>query len=237
MPSTSSPNTGDPKAGQSADARLPVAGSSHSERGCVTSQSDGVVARLLEARTDQNDHAVEASLMRRCGLSVRAIRESRYPQGERSYMVTTGFDIAEQNGADLDAALAVVRKAMTPAPQNSLVGWLAELSVQVAYRAQTEFNGELTLKVYARNLADYPADVVRDTLREWPSRSKWWPTWHELKERLDLKVQRRRTLERELWKRQHAEQKTERDYSYKPEVAEGLAELLAGLAEKRDMAK
>jgi len=232
MQLTSSPNTGAPKAEQSAAGKQLAAGSSHSERGCVTSQSDGVVARLLEADTSANDQAVEASLTRRHGLQVRAIREARYPQGERSYLVTTGYDIAEQDGADLEGALDTVKLAQTPAPEKALIGWLAELSVQVAYRAQTEFNGELTLRVYARNLADYPADVVRDTLREWPGVSKWWPTWHELKERLDRKRQRRRRLEIELMKRIREGRKAEPDHVYDPNIAKGLEDLLASIKPK-----
>jgi hypothetical protein len=184
---------------------------------------------LLEARTEDNDQAVEASLTRRHGLRVKAIREARYPQGGKSYMVTTGYHVEELDGADLAGAIETVKLARSPAPEKAVIGWLAELSVQVAYRAQTEFNGELTLKVYARNLADYPADVVRDALREWPGQSKWWPTWHELKERLDLKAQRRRMLERELFLRNRRERKAERDYSFNPDVAKGLEDLLAGL--------
>lgn len=229
MPSTSSSNTGKPKAGQNAVARLGAAGSSHSERGVVTSQSAGIAARLLEAKTEANDQAVEASLMRRHGLQVKAIREARYPQGGKSYMVTTGYHIAEQDGADLEGALATVKLAKTPAERNQMIGWLAELSVQVAYRAQTEFNGELTLRVYAQNLSEFPADVVRDVLREWPSRSKWWPTWHELKECLDAKVQRRRVLERELWKRTRDERKAEAKHEHDPNVAKGLEDLLSSL--------
>lgn len=154
-----------------------------------------------------------------------------------SYMVTTGYRIEELDGADLDGALTTVKRAKSPAPVNAMIGWLAELSVLVAYRAQTEFNGELTLKVYARNLSDYPADVVRDALNDWPSKSKWWPTWHELKELLDAKAQRRRILERELVLRQRAERKTERDYSHNPDVAKGLEDILASLAEQKAMPK
>lgn len=166
-----------------------------------------------------------------------AIREARFPAQGKTYMVTTGYRVDELDGADIKGALKTVKLAKSPAAMNAMIGWLAELSVQVAYRAQTEFNGELTLKVYARNLGEYPADVVRDVLRAWPAESKWWPTWHELKERLDAKAQRRRMLERELWKRAKAERKIERDYSHRPDVAKGLEDLLASLAEKKAMPK
>ena len=144
-------------------------------------------------------------------------------------MVTTGYHVEELDGADLEGALDTVRLARTPAEIDQMVGWLAELSVQVATRAQTDFNGELTLKVYARNLAEYPADVVRDVVNEWPSRSKWWPTWHELKERLDAKCQRRRVLESELHKRCTQERKVRVEPKHDPNVAKGLEDLLASL--------
>lgn len=175
--------------------------------------------------------------MRRCGLSVKADRSWRYPEGGKSYAVVTGFDITEDDGADLEMALEVVRMAHTPAPEAKVYGWLAELSVQVAYRAQTEFNGELTLKVYARNLAEYPADIVRDTLRDWPKQSKWWPTWHELVDTLNRKQQRRRALERELTLRARRQADVEPRPSHPdtpdPDVVAGFEDLLKNVKPKR----
>ena len=167
--------------------------------------------------------------MQRHGLSVRAIREARYPAGGRPHLVTTGYQVGEHDGADLGGALETVRKAKAPADQGRMTGWLAELSVQVAFCAQTDFTTDLTLQVYARNLAEYPADVARDVLAEWPARSKWWPTWHELKERLDEKSRPRRVLERELARRMREERSAEPERAYDPTIAEGLSALAASL--------
>jgi hypothetical protein len=194
-----------------------------------------VVDRLLTAKAEDNDKAVEASLMRRCGLSVRADRRWFYPEGGKSYSVVTGFDITEDDGADPELALEVVRMAQTPAPEAVVYGWLGELSVQVAYRTQTEFNGELTLRVYARNLAKYPADIVRDVLMDWPRQSKWWPTWHELVEELDRRQQRRLALERELILRIRRQEDVAPRHPEEPDpaVVAGFEELLASIKPKR----
>jgi hypothetical protein len=59
------------------------------------------------------------------------------------------------------ATADVVRKAMTPAPVDTIEEWLAELSVITARRAEDEFTGALRVDAYSRRLAGYPADVVK----------------------------------------------------------------------------
>jgi len=67
-----------------------------------------------------------------------------------------------QDGKDWTADL--VRKALTPAPVDSIEEWLAELSVITARRAEDEFTGALRVDAYSRRLGAYPADVVKAAL-------------------------------------------------------------------------
>lgn len=110
------------------------------------------------------------------------------------------YEVHLQDGADVAGAISTVRASMTPADPDTTLKWLAELSVKCAIKDQTEFSGKLTLGVYAKELAAYPADIVRDALREWAQDSKWWPTWHDLYERLEEDL-RPRSLA--LWTLQH----------------------------------
>lgn len=49
-------------------------------------------------------------------------------------------------------------------------------------------------EAYARRVAEYPADVVREVLESQSGRGIFWPAWAELKERLDTKSSYRRKL-------------------------------------------
>lgn len=95
-----------------------------------------------------------------------------------------------QDGKDWTADL--VRKALTPAPVDSIEEWLAELSVITARRAEDEFTGALRVDAYSRRLGAYPADVVKAALFD--SRWKFWPTWAELAEVCDKAVAKRIAL-------------------------------------------
>jgi len=53
---------------------------------------------------------------------------------------------------------------------------------------------EATIKLYARDLSEYPADIVRGVLDDWGRREKWFPAWAELAARLDEKTAKRRRI-------------------------------------------
>lgn len=120
--------------------------------------------------------------------------ERKYPNGKPSYTVLQGYRIELAEGASIPAAITTIQSAMKPADTERITGWLAEMSVKCAFKQQTDFTGELTLRVYARDLQEYPADVVRQVLRDWPNGSKWWPTWSELREKLEAGVRPRRLM-------------------------------------------
>lgn len=48
--------------------------------------------------------------------------------------------------------------------------------------------------IYAEKLSEYPADVVRYVLSEWPVDNTFWPSWHELHARLQPFTIRRRGM-------------------------------------------
>jgi hypothetical protein len=48
--------------------------------------------------------------------------------------------------------------------------------------------------LYGKKLAEYPADIVRKVLTTQPNILMWWPSWAELKERLDIFAARRQRL-------------------------------------------
>lgn len=194
MQPLSSASSGALKAVQSAVENPSRAGSSPSETGSRLLPSSGAVARLLQADPEANDAAVLASLTSRHGCTLTPVIDRKFKQSGKVERAVVGYQVKLAENADGAKALAAIEASLTPADEKRLTGWLAEMSVQCAFRQQTDFTSELTLRVYARNLSEYPADVVRRVLRDWPSESKWWPTWHELRERLEALSKPRRMM-------------------------------------------
>jgi hypothetical protein len=68
---------------------------------------------------------------------------------------------------------------------------LAVLKILTTTKAEQADDIKLTIEVYRTQLEKYPADVVRYVLTTQANLSKWWPTWADLKGRLDSLSSRR----------------------------------------------
>lgn len=146
-----------------------------------------LAARLAARRPVEVDRALasQASL-RECGLRVSL----RFPDG--GMPVVSSVEASGRRDG-LEALASDYRKAMTPATQQMLTEWIAELSVIAPKRADDEFTAALTIRAYASRLADYPADVARAAMLE--LRWKFFPSWEELGAACDaLVAERRATL-------------------------------------------
>lgn len=106
--------------------------------------------------------------------------------------IIKGAEIALMSGANLQKAKETMAAAMAPAHQADIELWIAELSIITAKRNTSEAGAELLLIAYGTRLAQYPGDIVRETLKGWSG--KWFPTWGELKEILDARTAPRAAL-------------------------------------------
>ncbi len=104
------------------------------------------------------------------------------------------YGAIEAPRGDLAASLALVDGALRPAPKTVIQSELARLRVMTKSRNENQADLTMTAAAYADALAEYPADVVADALRNWAACEKWWPAWAELKDRLDRGVRKRRAL-------------------------------------------
>lgn len=110
--------------------------------------------------------------------------------------VVRGTELVLGKRNDLPACAREVAALLAPAHMDSIEGWLTEVSAITARRSETEEEGALTLVAYSSRLAQYPGDIVRQTLLEWSG--KWFPTWGELKEILDARTAPRLSIHDEL---------------------------------------
>lgn len=112
----------------------------------------------------------------------------------------TGYDIVRAcpDALDLAAAIALVEEACAPPADDRVLKMLGAVRAMTVARAGDTDNLKLVLRLYADEIKAYPADVVEYVLATQAGISKWWPTWHELKERLDLYAGARHLLRRAL---------------------------------------
>jgi hypothetical protein len=81
-----------------------------------------------------------------------------------------------------------------PAPDDMILRALLKLRSLTASRGIGDADLDMTLEAYAEKLKEYPADATIQALGEAPDRSKWFPTWHDLKTRIHYLSQHRRLI-------------------------------------------
>ncbi len=162
-----------------------------------------VAAWLASMEPRKADDRLQSHLQR-FGFSISIKTESRFPQkgGMRTIpvaaVVTPNSPQAEFSGSSADkrAALAIVdvQRFMTPPTREQVIAWLAEVDTLTTRFAQDEGDSQATLAAYGRRLMEYPADIVRQVLRAWPSKSEKWPQWANLEPDLERLTKPRRLM-------------------------------------------
>lgn len=90
----------------------------------------------------------------------------------------------------MDKAILLMGNFMQPATRDMVENWIAGLSTLVAKRVGDD--EEVRLEMYVSQLMRYPADIVQSVLFD--ETYKFWPTWFELKPKLDLKNRKRNMI-------------------------------------------
>lgn len=102
--------------------------------------------------------------------------------------------------SDIDDALSRHEAACLPADSETLAKEVAAMRLSCVSRDISEKDLRAQTEVYVQRLAEWPADAVLAALREWPSRSKWFPAWAELealiREHCHERLARRKALRR-----------------------------------------
>jgi hypothetical protein len=118
----------------------------------------------------------------------------RYTNGRGEYIVESR-DGALRPCDDRQAlakALNAYERANLPAPEAHVYPELAALKAKTKAAQTGDEDLEFQMRIYARELQAYPGDVVMHVLRTQAGHGTFWPSWAELKERLDLYASKRR---------------------------------------------
>ncbi len=106
--------------------------------------------------------------------------------------------IREPPAADMALAIQIAEAIQEPASEREVLAELTRVRVLTVSRDQGTADIELLMAAYADELKRYPADVMREVLRDWPRHSRFWPSLAELTERLDRMMKPRRALAKPL---------------------------------------
>lgn len=168
-------------------------GSPHGEPGSAMASNGAPPAEMhpevMRRDPSINTDAVQSRL-RQFGVNLTVKTSLTFPSDQGATISwrerVTGADLSLSSSADLRAALRVVEESLAPAPLERIEHWIAEVNAITARRGETAAEAELALTAYSSRLRQYPGDIVRDTLLSWGG--KWFPTWGELKEILDVRT-------------------------------------------------
>jgi len=86
---------------------------------------------------------------------------------------------------DLNAAMEHLERQMEPASREELYAALGTLKLMTAGKAQDGNTIAAQIKVYAAQLAKYPADAALRGIERTADEVQWWPAWSELRENVE----------------------------------------------------
>jgi hypothetical protein len=101
-------------------------------------------------------------------------------------------------------ALDMVAHSLSPMSMSEAQKLLGKLRILTKVRAESVDDIRATFAIYAQELAEFPADVVRKVLTTQHKISKWWPAWAELEDRLRFYARTRHNLHNALKQRSKA---------------------------------
>lgn len=126
-------------------------------------------------------------------LMPQPIGRDGIPDSERPW--TLGFVLPDD--VDVSEAVSLVEAALAPCPHNVIAHELTRVRLMTKAKAETVKDQALLVAAFGDELRKYPRDAVEEVFQSWIENQKFFPSWAELKERLDGKLWRRYKL-REL---------------------------------------
>ena len=179
-------------------------GKPHGETGSLTRISDQLPEKpvkpnvqhpaVVERMPKQNLEAA-ASQLRELGLSLKQeVTGSRFPEGG-GWEPIVELKLANREDCDWLGVQRVLNELMAPAPVEQIVEWLTIMAMETASKDEGEVISKLRLKVLSERLTEYPGDVVRVVLRDWPLHETFFPNaFKPLSDALNARMGNRRKI-------------------------------------------
>lgn len=160
----------------------------------IRSSLPSVETALQGSNPDTTDRSLEASLTSLIGSKPEPVWEDKITETGGWNGVVTGFKLPAMSETKWASALALAESSLRPMSAGEIIDLLIEMKLLTKARPEQAKDQEAQLLLYGKKLAEYPADIVRKVLTTQPNILMWWPSWAELKERLDIFAARRQRL-------------------------------------------
>lgn len=208
-------------------------GDERGKTGLQTQLSDQLPARsekpsaqhpeVIQRPPKQNLEAA-ASQLRELGLSLKQeVTGSKFPEGG-DWEPIVELKFSDRDDCDWHGVQTVVNELMAPAPVEQIVEWLTVLAMETASKDEGEAISKLRLKVLSERLTEYPGDVVRVVLREWPLSQTFFPNaFKPLSDALNARMGNRRKIVMKL------------NHAIKQQSTKGLSDLPMGIDPENQM--
>lgn len=107
-------------------------------------------------------------------------------QGDNGDYKLVGYSVqGDLNAQQLNVARLALEKSIAPAKTDELKSELMRLQLLTMARQLGENERALQYTAFGEELKKYPADLVRDALRMWPTKSKFFPAFQEVLELIE----------------------------------------------------
>lgn len=147
----------------------------------ISLPSSELAAKMAGANPLRTIETLKACLPKSLAASLMRVTNTTYPAGQDVKIELLGFRL-RLGVPDQDRlqALTLVRQSLRPMPESEATELLMLLKARTRGRNETDSDALFQLKVYAHDMLDFPADVVRYALTTWHENNDFWPTVHEL---------------------------------------------------------
>lgn len=100
----------------------------------------------------------------------------------------------------LPTLIADYERQLRPTPFEEVVTRLAQLSLHFWHPDRPKGHTQALLRDYAEDLAEYPADIFEEGIRQYRRKGEWYPKISQLREIMEPMVEARRSDYRRLQK-------------------------------------
>ena len=100
--------------------------------------------------------------------------------------------LSPEVAGQLPTLIADHERHLHPAPSEEILTRLAQLSLHFWHPDRPKGHTQALLRDYIEDLAEYPADILEEGIRQYRRRGKWFPKIAELREIMEPMLEARR---------------------------------------------
>lgn len=161
-----------------------------------TEKKQKAAARLMQVASPSTiDKSLVSSLESITGYRVNELTNVRYLKDNKCDIITTGFDIVIDDIETCDRCLEAVQSSLVPMPDEMIKRQLQMLvALVVKPSGESADDVAFRINVMAKQLGEYPADIVLCAIENVVKESTFWPAFAEFWKHIGWRLKKRERL-------------------------------------------